>query len=271
MEIYRKNNIQCINCNEKGHTCKQCKQPTTSHGIIVFKINNNEPQYLMIQRRNTFHYVEFIRGKYETYNTTYLNSMFKGMTKEERNNILKGDFEYLWNSFWLNKRQDKYNKEYINSKAKYYELLNSNTGNLLMTLDKNNEIIWDSPEWGFPKGRRNIGENDLICAKREFEEETGLKSNDYKIILNDETFEELFFGTNGIKYKHSYYIGNCSNDTIVSINKKDNMQMAEVSDIRWMSFVECIEKIRPYNTEKRELLEKINKLIVQLIENQEDF
>ena len=92
MEIYRKNNIQCINCNEKGHTCKQCKQPTTSHGIIVFKINNNEPQYLMIQRRNTFHYVEFIRGKYETYNTTYLNSMFKGMTKEERNNILKGDF-----------------------------------------------------------------------------------------------------------------------------------------------------------------------------------
>ena len=135
MNTYKKNYIQCINCNKKGHTCKQCNQPTTSHGIIAFKIDNNIPYYLMICRRNTIHYVEFIRGKYEIYNTTYLNSMFKGMTREERDKILLGDFDDLWNSFWLNKRQDKYNKEYNISKIKYGELINSNTGNLLKTLD----------------------------------------------------------------------------------------------------------------------------------------
>lgn len=271
MEIYKKNNIQCINCNKKGHTCKQCKQPTTSHGILAFKIENNKPYYLMICRRNTFHYVEFIRGKYETYNTTYLNSMFKGMTREERDNILKGDFDKLWNSFWLNKRQDKYNKEYIKSKEKYNELLNSTTGNLLLTLDNNNEIMWKYPEWGFPKGRRNIGEEDINCAKREFEEETGLKPNDYKIIFDNKTFEEVFYGTNGIKYKHSYCIGYCSNDTNVSINKKNSVQLAEVSNIKWLSYEECMEHIRPYNIEKKKLLENINEMITTIIDKQINF
>ena len=30
--------------------------------------------------------------------------------------------------------------------------------------------------WGFPKGHRESGENDIDCARRELEEETGLRS-----------------------------------------------------------------------------------------------
>ena len=38
------------------------------------------------------------------------------------------------------------------------------------------------PEWGFPKGRRNYQENDIDCATREWEEETGYSRNQIKMV-----------------------------------------------------------------------------------------
>ena len=43
----------------------------------------------------------------------------------------------------------------------------------LESLVKGSRTYWKTPEWGFPKGRRNYQENDLACALREFQEETG--------------------------------------------------------------------------------------------------
>ena len=42
---------------------------------------------------------------------------------------------------------------------------------------------WDTPEWGFPKGRRNYQENDLTCGLREFEEETGYDKDNRYLLL----------------------------------------------------------------------------------------
>ena len=33
-------------------------------GVIVYRIVDNNPEYLMIQRKDTLGYVEFMRGKY---------------------------------------------------------------------------------------------------------------------------------------------------------------------------------------------------------------
>ena len=46
-------------------------------------------------------------------------------------------------------------------------------------INKEVPIVYESPEWGFPKGRRNMHESDLDCAKREFEEETGIDESFY--------------------------------------------------------------------------------------------
>ena len=40
---------------------------------------------------------------------------------------------------------------------------------------------WKTPEWGFPKGRRNYQETDIKCAFREFYEETGYDKDSLKI------------------------------------------------------------------------------------------
>ena len=44
---------------------------------------------------------------------------------------------------------------------------------------------------GFPKGRRNYQERDMICGLREFEEETGYDKNDLINITNILPLEEI--------------------------------------------------------------------------------
>ena len=46
---------------------------------------------------------------------------------------------------------------------------------------------YDEPEWGFPKGKKDLDEEELNCARREFKEETGADAVDIRLltIIND--------------------------------------------------------------------------------------
>ena len=85
-------NIYCVNCGEKGHVVKDCNGPITSFGIIAFKVveyecdeihdkNNRlleilssvnqessniypKTKFLMIQRKDTMGFTDYVRGKY---------------------------------------------------------------------------------------------------------------------------------------------------------------------------------------------------------------
>jgi hypothetical protein len=58
------NESYCNNCGKQGHLYHQCKMPITSIGLITFRIYNDEIQYLMICRKDTLGYIDFLRGKY---------------------------------------------------------------------------------------------------------------------------------------------------------------------------------------------------------------
>ena len=62
----------CNNCGKAGHLFHNCKHPITSIGLIVFRMYNNKLQYLLIRRKHSLGFVEFMRGKYPLNNYTYL-------------------------------------------------------------------------------------------------------------------------------------------------------------------------------------------------------
>jgi hypothetical protein len=41
----------------------------------------------------------------------------------------------------------------------------------------------------------------------------------------------------------------------------DNFQVTEVSKLEWKNIGKCLEDIRPYNLEKKELITNINKVL----------
>ena len=261
-----KNNI-CNNCGKQGHQFHQCKLPITSYGIIVFRTSSEYGiQYLMIRRKNSFGYIDFIRGKYMPNNLEHLQTMFNEMSIEEKEQIRKYNFEILWKIMWGiqdSGHQNQFKGEEVASQKKFESLKNGlqiGINGELVTLDNiidNSTTNWMETEWEFPKGRRNFQERDLDCALREFEEETGLSKKQIKIIENILPFEEMFLGSNHKSYKHKYFLGYTENIN----NSLNNYQQTEVSKIDWKTLEECLESIRPYNLEKKQLIININKVL----------
>ena len=113
----------CNNCGTKGHIFYQCKQPITSVGIIVFRINaEGIREYLLIRRKDSIGYVEFMRGKYNIYSKIYLVNIISEMTLEEKHRILNNDFDTLWRNLWGNDINTQYRGEEKNSRDKFETL-----------------------------------------------------------------------------------------------------------------------------------------------------
>lgn len=255
--------LYCCNCGLYGHSYKTCKEPITSYGVLLYKHFGNKLKYLLVRRKDSLAYVEFIRGKYNLENTLYIKNLFIRMTMDETQKIENNSFDDLWSRLWVN-TYSKHKKEYNYSQEKFNKLKLIKPDkdiSLLEEILSNVSHEWDTPEWGFPKGRRNTFETDLSCAEREFNEESGLTKRDYIILKHLNPVYEVFKGSNNVQYKHIYYIGVCLNDTEVCINNKNPHQMAEIGDIGWFDYDDCMKLIRPYNVEKKKVLNRVHTLI----------
>jgi 8-oxo-dGTP pyrophosphatase MutT (NUDIX family) len=125
-------------------------------------------------------------------------------------------------------------------------------------------IEYKEAEWGFPKGRRNMSEKNIECAKREFQEETAIKEDEYQI-LNISPLEEIYLGSNHIRYKHIYYFSQMMEKKEIGVDKKNVHQKSEVGDIRWVQFEEGFTLIRDYHKEKRNILFNTHQFIKNVI------
>jgi ADP-ribose pyrophosphatase YjhB (NUDIX family) len=253
----------CINCGKTGHYNYQCKLPIISIGIILFTVDNGEYKYLIIKRKDSLGYVDFMRGKYSLDNISGIMGMLNEMTVIERNNLLTKSFDELWCKLWNTPIGSKYRGEENTAKDRFNQLktgvkIGNNVCTLKSLIDKCS-CIWEEPEWGFPKGRRELNERDLQCGMRECVEETGYNDVSINIIQNMIPYDELFIGSNYKGYKHRYYVG------YIDINSKPEKpyQESEVSDMIWLSYEDIKKKIRPYNLEKLEILKKVNTVLTR--------
>ena len=129
-------------------------------------------KFLIIRRKHTLGYIEFIRGRYKIDNIDGIIYLFQQMTKEEINNINISNFNNLWNDLWSsNSSINNYENEYIQSKNKFDKLKNNQTYLDFSFYINNVNPLWKHPEWCFPKGRRNYMEDNKECACREFKED----------------------------------------------------------------------------------------------------
>ena len=269
----------CSNCGYKGHVYKECPEPKISLGIIAFNYDNAikdesmRYKFLLICRKNTLGFVEFIRGKYNLLNIGYMQKLIDQLTVSEKMMVMNNSFLELWNILWYSKdttreincvKSNKQKKEYYIAESKFntfrdgYNIVDNKVIRTHFLNVKNNEVSnlnldsssnsgsnsssnsgsnsgsnsssdsdsdndtnthcdnlnkfynafhnrskifvslesfiqksktkWETPEWGFPKGRRNLKESNLDCSRREFMEETGLESEDFNVFYNINTF-----------------------------------------------------------------------------------
>jgi len=289
----------CKNCGKFGHNNKNCKDPITSIGILCIKVDksddliakirdltnpvnilkyntqnnkilahlesyNDKCFFLMIKRKHSLGFLEFIRGRYDITDYQKIIKFFEYMTEEEIDKVKDMDFDIMWKEVWGETAYLKvYEEEYIKSKEKFNILKSENEKYNVLGLKfftDNIQAKWKHGEWGFPKGRRSFHETNLECAVREFQEETGYTEDDYEILHNVLPIKEIFNGTNGVLYKHVYYVAVFKNDKPPEIHE-DNK---EVGEIDWYNYTTSQELIRDYHTEKKKILNEIFKFVVSV-------
>ena len=211
------NPIVCVNCGQTGHVYRNCGQPITSYGVVCYRVDSAPNEFLIVQRRDSFAYVDFIRGKYDIRDRAYLFRLFENMTTEERRNLVQLPFREIWCMFWnYDKHRVFQRPDYAHAHAQFERLqagfrLRKRDGgvvciSLASMLRDTGGRHRDTPEWGFPKGRRSVpSEGDLQCAFRELEEETSISQLDVTLV-SDRAFEEQYTGNNGVRYRHVYFL-----------------------------------------------------------------
>jgi 8-oxo-dGTP pyrophosphatase MutT (NUDIX family) len=279
-------NVYCVNCGEKGHVLKECDGPITSFGIIAFKTCKDEDdceydtnytlkeilkqintpkiesypkiKFLMIQRKDTMGYIDFVRGKYdirsgyERERDQKIKVCLDEMTKKEKDNLLTKDFDNIWKDLWVNHDSKCFKNEYELAKKKYLSLN-------IPELIKKSSTTYVFQEFGFPKGRRNMKETNIACAEREFFEETGYDKDCYDFIKNYPIIKEEFLGTNNVEYRHIYYLVKIKEKVAPpKIDIYNKVQTGEVRNIGWFTLDECLQLIRPYDIAKKNMIKSVS-------------
>lgn len=126
--------------------------------------------------------------------------------------------------------------------------------------------LYEEPEWGLPKGRRDNKETDLQCAIREFQEETQITGNELTIYKNILPLEEVYVGNNGVRYRHVYFIGELKGDITANSeelisNQTNNdgygfVKNPEIGGVRLFSQVDALGILREHCVEKKKILQK---------------
>lgn len=273
IKCYISNNIKL--CEDQEDIYKLDNETIPYHDedeIHKFCYYKDKILFMMVSRRFSLGFIEFIRGKYDVSDAKTIINLFEQMYEDEIKYIRKNQYDTIL-YYFLNRNNEskeivlnriyegRYSNEYCEAKIKFNMLLNPSediNNDIPLDLDFLTQYIkprWKKPEWGFPKGRRDKrAEENLSCACREFEEESGYKKNEYIVLNKIEPVEEKLTGTNGINYKHIYYlaINNCEQNHVPS-----DYDLYEIGDIKWFTYDEAMSHIRPYHIEKKKILTRI--------------
>lgn len=203
----------------------------TSIGIIIIKINGTQPEALLVHKRCTYAFNEFIYGNYKSYSK--IETILEQMTTEELLDIWSLNFEQMWYRYCLNvNKQDIF----YNKKCAKFQSTFMHDGGIKLRKLIENTTIKGNLLWEVPKGRKlNIKETDINCAMREVEEETGIKKNQYNLIPNAK--RKVSFISCGVKYICIYHIALANNlltcEHKILKNLKNLNRIQEVFEIKW--------------------------------------
>jgi 8-oxo-dGTP pyrophosphatase MutT (NUDIX family) len=241
-----------------------------SYGIALCRYNqhkNNRIEILMIKKRFSYQFFNFVYGKYEKNNAAEMLELFNAMSCAEKIDILGLKFENMWYRIWLNKPMKRFdladlyqnhseNPIHINKIALYNKKKNIFEHNFVKNSGKDlkgfiNQSSDSNVMWEIPKGGKNPNETNLDAAIREFTEETSIKCDKYKILYDITPIVEVIHDK-GITYKHYYFVAASTKDIVPKINFRNYAQISEVEDIKWVSlsdvdFLQIRHKIRLFN------------------------
>jgi len=215
-----------------------------SYGLSIFNKINGELCVLLIKRKYTYNFFNFVMNNYKFAKKGLLN-IFNNISIEEKKKILLFDYDLIWKTLWWNNSQNNGISNII-----YYKNKKIYDKNILENINFVKECIYMSKNcpdeecilYSIPRGRKNFDtENSLLVALRETQEETSLSKSQFHLIYN---FKRKYI--TDYFYKIIFFIGIYKNShNHIKFNFNNEEQLLEINGIRWMTLND-INKFCPY-------------------------
>ena len=184
-----------------------------SYGIICCRKHPLKGiQIVLVKKPVTYHFCEFISGRYRKNDEAHLKKLFNNMTFHEKMDILSLKFNLMWyrvyktnpDQVFMPNVNNYLPRQYMRKKTKFEASFLHDGGirlKRLMANTTNAETLWE-----IPKGRRQeqVSEEYINAAIREFTEETDINAKQYQLLLRIPPYIETYsdFGTT---YQNIYY------------------------------------------------------------------
>lgn len=269
-----------------------------SYGLACCKFIKGILYVLMVKKKYTYSFFEFVFCKYPRFDRYKLEKLFDGMTFQEKTDILEMDFDKLWCKIVLNipddpkslskktKLKRTIGRQFINEfeidstsdiqaldltpKEKEYQTYIAKKQRFLDLIDDGGrrlkEIINHSKSsdaiWEVPKGRPELNEKPLDVAIREFNEETAGTIENFRVLYDLPTIKINYVNADCL-YNNEYYIAIANDDWIPQFQYNCYENNREVEEIRFISVDEVKFLNKGQHTFKRmiNLVSSISKLI----------
>lgn len=206
---------------------------------------DDDIQFLMTRRRNTYAFGDFVQAKYlvpnsHTATLANLAHLFNYMTLDEKKAIKTNNFSFVWYMYWHTNPEstpagvsEKY--KFCEAKKHFDRLIATDNGATIANLiNQSTNSVSCIDMFEFPKGRKGQNESARVAAERELVEETNFNRDFFTVYDDIEPYAYSFVGKDDKQnYVTNYYVGEIlvpRHHAHVSIQQW--RQVMEVSEIR---------------------------------------
>ena len=246
---------------KKSYSGPPTPKVIASYGLILFfRSEGGEPKFLIYQRRDTYDYIDLLRGLWS--NEYRLREMCCSLTPEEKDRIRRYNFRELWDDLWIVHGSHIHTEGY----ERAYRKFETSRSTILASINLEVSVSPPYPPWGFPKGKRNSHEKEFDCAVREFIEETNLDLHDMAVIPG-KTFQESHRGSNGKYYSTQYFLAEVPSELPIQKFRTPEgcirkwAVSPESADLRWVSADDCFDLL---DLRKADILRKADEFVRSL-------
>ena len=201
-----------------------------SVGIACVRFASTGIEMLLVRKRYTYAYNMFVNGRYKSDSSNDIITLFNTMTVDEKLDIMSLNFVQIWYRVWLNNLQKT--SSFYTAKSKFENTFVADGGARLKRLmaksKENGQLIWEIPK-GRKKGKT---ETNIVCAVREFAEETTMNTKHYSLCRENLTHSYISDGT---KYTNIYYFAFARHGSTPCVNVVNQTQIGEIAEIKWMN------------------------------------
>ncbi len=225
-------------------------------GMILYSEGKEGIKYALVRRRASYGLHRILAANIGD------RTCFKEISNAERAALLEicemqegyeETFRTLWqDAWWGDKAVDE---SFIKRSFARFMEMRSVIGNCILTTPS----IFPNGVWGFPKGKNDKNQNEVMCALREVREETGLASSHVSIQPFDTVIETYKM------WNYKYFTAKVdSKNAVDRFMPKDHNVDTEVSHVVWLPFEEAIRLIPEDMEEKKNLLTSLNSKLIAM-------